>query len=164
MSEQKIEDCISRILIRDAQKNALEFVSYLRTNEMLFERGGGYWADKFYWYVKCKNEIVCFILIGSEEKPEEKSDSWVVWSDDSDSDWFKDFPLDENMIKTAWKNVDICVKCGSCSQQGRRKTILGREFDNVCGTTMRFDDPDVDTLECMKKIFLARKKDIIKNL
>ena len=163
MSEQKIEYFINKILIGDAQKNALEFVAYLKVNEMLFERGGGYWEDKFYWYVKYANETVCFVLIGSEEKPKEKSDSWSIWSDDSDSNGFGDFPLDEQTKEIAWKHVDFCGHCGSCSG-GTSKMIFGREFNNVCRTTMRFNTPDVETVEGMKKIFEIRKNDILKNV
>ena len=81
---------------------------------MLFERGKYYWEDKLYWSIKYKDEIVCYILIGYEEKPGEKSDSWVVWSDDSDSNWFKDFPLDEHTKKVVWKYVDICSNENKC--------------------------------------------------
>ena len=164
MAEQKIENLIGEILIGDAQKNALEFIAYLRVNEMLFERGKNYWEDELYWGIKFKDEIVCYILIGSEENPGEKSDSWIIWSDDSNSDWFEDFLLDEHIKELAWENVDLCGKCGSCSEQGTRKTIFGKEFDNVCGTTMRFDNPNAEEVECVKKMVEIRKNYILKNI
>lgn len=40
--EQSIEHFIGAVLTGDAQRNALEFAAYLRTNEMVFERGKGY--------------------------------------------------------------------------------------------------------------------------
>jgi len=154
MSEQKIEEIIGEVLTGDVQKNALEFVAYLRANEILFERGKGYWENKYYWLIKFKNEYVCFILI--EEK------DWIIWSDDSDSNWFEDFPLDEYLKEIAWKNVDICENCSNGCSPGTRKIIFGKEFVNVCRTTMRFTNPDVEELECMKKMVEIRKNDILK--
>jgi len=161
MPEQRIENFICEVLTGDAQKNALEFVAYLRANEMLFERGKGYWENKLYWLIKYKNEYVCFILINA---PDEKPDLWTIWSDDSDSNWFEDFPLDEHMKEIAWKNVDFCVNCGGNCSPGKRKTIFGKEFNNVCRTTMKFTNPDVEELEFMKKMVVIRKYDILRNI
>ena len=165
MSKQIMEDFIGEVLTGDAQKNALEFAIYLRANDMLFKKGKNYWEDKLYWAIKFKDEIVCYILIGYEENPGEKSDSWIVWCDDSNSDWFNgDFPLDEHIKKFAWKNVEICGKCGSCTEYGKDKTIFEKEFDNVCGTNMRFEIPNAEEVESMKKIFEIRKNYIHKNI
>jgi len=164
MHEHRIEDFIGEILTGDEQKNALEFIAYLRVSEMEFERGGGYWKGKLYWYIKFKDEYVCYILIGSEEKP--GPGPWVVWSDDSGSNCFADFPLDEHMKEIAWRNIDFCkdpVNCGACKKRGytnKTKTLFGKEFNNVCLTTFRFTDPDVEDLEFMKKMVGIRKNDI----
>jgi hypothetical protein len=163
MLEQNIEDFINDILTEDTQKNALKFVAYLRANEMLFEREKGYWEDKFYWGIKYKDKFVCFILIGSENKTERNS--WTIWSDDSGSNSIGDCLLDEYIKEILWKNVDICRNCGGCNKPGgSHKTIFGKEFDNVCITSMSFTNPDVDTLECMKKMVEIRKKDILMNI
>jgi hypothetical protein len=163
MPEQTIENFIAEILTGDAQKNVLEFVAYLRAIEMQFERGKGYWEGKLYWMVKYKKEYVCFILIGSEEKP--GPGPLTIWSDDSDSNWFEDFPLDECIKEVAWKNVDICGNCGGCGNPGgTHKTVFGKEFDNVCRTTLRFTNPDAEALECVKKMVEIRKNDILKNI
>src|SRR5215510_13005251 len=163
MSEQKIEDYIGEFLNGLHKNNALEFVAYLRANDMLFERGDGYWEGKLYWYVKYKDGYVCYILIGAEEKP--GPGPWTVWSDDSGSNWFEDSPLDEHMKEIAWKNVNICGNCGGCKQgTGTPKTIFGKEFqNNICITTMKFTDPDIETLGFMKKMVELRKNDILKN-
>jgi len=153
MPEQKIEDFILEVLTGDTQKFALEFVAYLRTNEMLFERCcNGYWEDKLYWFVKYQNQYVCFILLDGYEKGH-----WVIWSDDSDSNCFEDFPLDEHIRKVAWENVDFCINCGNNCSSGENKTIFGKQFSNVCRTTMRFDNPDADELDCLKKVVSIRK-------
>ena len=160
MSEQKIENFINDLLTGKARENALDFIAHLRTHEMLFERGGGYWADKFYWMVKHKDEYVCFILIG-DPGGKTGSRAWTVWSDDSGSDWFNRFPLDEITKKIAWENIDFCANCNGCKNPGgTRKTILGKSFDKVCITAMKFVSPDSEALECMKKLTEIRKFDI----
>jgi hypothetical protein len=91
MTEQGIENSIGKVLVGDTQKNALEFVAYLRASEMLIERfAKGYWADKFYWSIKYKGTTVFYVLINgsydnniSYDKTE--PDGWIIWSDDSDS-------------------------------------------------------------------------------
>jgi ribosomal protein S18 acetylase RimI-like enzyme len=159
MFEQRVEAAIFAVLTNDTQKNALDFTNYLRLNDMAFEHGKGYWEDKHYWMIKHEGEYVCFILIGGNEG---KSDSWTIWSDDSGSKWFADFPLDEHTKKTAYTNVDFCGNCGSCNG-GTTKTIFGKTFDNVCLTTFKFDNPDSEAVECMKKLTGIRKNDIVKN-
>ena len=161
--EKKMEDVIIEVLAGDAQKNALEFASYLRENEFLFERGKGYWEDKFYWMIKLRDEYVCFVLIngygsvGNTTEPE----GWIIWFDNSGPNWFEDFPLDDRMKEIAWKNVDVCGNCGSCgSPGGTRKTIFGKEFDNVCITAIRFDNPDAEEVECAKKMVEIRKNGV----
>jgi hypothetical protein len=161
MPEQQIENYIADVLTGDAKKNALEFATYLRASEMQFERGKGYWEDKLYWLIKYKAEYVCFILInGSEDKTE--PEGWIIWSDDSDSNCLANFPLGEHMKEIAWKHVDVCGNCGGCDKPGgSRKTIFGKEFNNVCRTAMRFINPDVEALECAKKMVELRKNDIL---
>jgi hypothetical protein len=164
MLEQRIENSIGEVLTGDMEKNALEFASFLRACEMLFERAKGYWEDKHYWMIKYKNEFVCFILVGSEGKTE--PESWIIWSDDSDSNWFADFPVDERIKEIAWKNVDICGgNCGGCNKPGgTHKIIFKKEFNNVCRTTFKFINPDIETLECIKKLVEIRKNDIHRNI
>ena len=165
MPEQRIEDFIGEVLTGEDQKNALEFAAYLRESEMQFERGTGYWEGKLYWVINYKDESVCYILIGSEEKP--GPGPWIIWSDDSGSNSFEDFPLDERIKEIAWKNVDICGNCGGCDNRGytrKTKTIFGKEFNNVCLTTMRFTNPDVEELECVKKMMEIRKNYILKDI
>jgi len=159
----EIEKSIGEVLGMDARQNALELVGYLRANEMQFERGTGYWEDKLYWMIKYKDEYVCFILLnGLEDKTE--AEGWTVWSDDSGSHGFADFPLDERMREIAWKHVDVCAHCGSCKNPGgTRKRIFGKAFDNVCITAMKFENPDAEAVECVKKIAEIRKNDILKN-
>ena len=152
MSEE-IEGVIGTVLVDCPQRNALEFVSFLRGNGMVFERGKGYWEDKFYWLIKFKEEYVCFLLIGGEET---RDGSWAFWSDDSGSNWFEDFPLDESLKEIAWKNVDFCANCGGECSPGKGKVIFDRGFNNVCRTVFKFVNPDDGELACMKELVRMR--------
>lgn len=160
MSEEIIENHIVDVLTGEAQRNALDFIAFLRANEMQFERGKGYWEDKLYWIIKQKDKYVCFILInsgGNKNEPE----GWIVWSDDSDSNWFEDIQLDGRIKEIAWRHIDTCGNCGGCDKPGgSHKTIFGKAFDNVCITTFRFDNPDYEAVECIKKLVGLRRKDI----
>ena len=163
MSEQNIESFIGEVLTEDVQKNALDFIAFLKANNMQFERSTtDYWADKLYWYVKFRDEFVGFILIngygsvGDETEPE----GWIIWSDNYNSNLFANFLLDEHTKEIAWKHIDF----GTCGG-GITVNLFGKEFYPVCnGTTFRFNNPDATALECAKKLVEIRKKDILKNV
>jgi len=166
----RIESAINERLIGDVQKRALDFVSYLRDNDMQFDREvGGYWDGKFYYTVSYNGEFVCFILIYSPASAVDSTEPWVVWTDDSGSKWFEDYPLGEDLKEIAWKNVGVCgneteTACGGCpSIGGQPKTIFGKVFNNTCGTTFCFKNPSCMELECLKKLMQIRKNDILKN-
>ena len=161
MPEQKIESLIGEALTGDAQKYALDFVAYLRANGMLFEKGEGYWEGKLYWYVKYKNQSVCYLFINPDE---ENLKPWTIWSDDSGSNCFEDAPLNGQLKETVWKNVDFCGNCGGDCSPGTRKTIFGKEFKNVCRSALIFINPDAEALECVKKMVEIRKNDILKDI
>lgn len=164
MLEQMNKDLIGDSLNGEVFKIASGFFDYLIKSDFQFERGKGYWENKLYWMIKYKNEYVCFVLLnGGEDKTEPCG--WVVWSDDSGSDWFNSSTLDEHTKEIAWKHVDICRNCNGCKKPGGiHKTIFGRVFDNVCITTFRFDNPDGETTECVKKLMELRKIDILENV
>ncbi len=163
MPEQKIENHINDVLTGDAQKLALEFVTCLRVQEMQFERGTGYWEDKRYWMIKYKDKYVCFILVNGygSVRHQDEPEGWIIWSDDSgEVDWFANSSLDEHTKETALTNVDFCGHCGGSCDGGFHKTILGKEFDNVCNTTFRFDSPDAEAVESAKRLVELKKNDI----
>jgi hypothetical protein len=146
----EIGNYIGNTLVGDARRNAADFFEYLVKSKLQLERGQGYWADKLYWMVKHNNEFICFVLInGGEAKTEPVG--WFIWI--GDSDCFTGNIPDERTKEIAWKHIDICGNCGGCDKPGgSRKVIFGKEFDNVCVTPMRFDNPGFETVECVKKL------------
>lgn len=156
---REFEDVINEVLVGDARKNALNFVEYLSANGLLFERIKGYWEDKYYWGIKHGETFVCFVLIGSEDKTD--SESWTIWSDNI-ANTFGDCQLGEQVKAILWNNVDICGNCGGCENPGgSRKTIFGKDFMNVCVTSMRFVSPDAETVACVKKMVEIQKSNIV---
>jgi hypothetical protein len=106
---------------------------------------------------------MCFVLIGDSE---DRGIPWTIWSDtndSSDSQWYESSPSDERTKEAAWKNVDYCGNCSPDSPcfGGMYKTIFGKEFDRVCRTTFRFDNPGDEALEGAKKLIELRKNDIL---
>ena len=160
MNEKVIEDFIIEHLVDDTQKYALEFVAYLRENEMQFYRDtGGYWKDKLYWWVKCKEVYFCFILINGYE-----DGHWGIWFEDGDSDCYANYPVSERIKEIAWANVDLFKgDCGGWQCEGLRKVIFGKLFESLYRTLMFFDNPNNQAVECMKKLVEIRKSEILKN-
>ena len=141
---KEIEKTISEALKGDAQKNAMDFLVFLNANEML--AGGEHGA------VSYKGENVCYLHIdGSDEAP----GPWTVWLDGDYSG-----EPENRIIEIAQKNVNICANCGCDCNPGSRKSIFGKEFDNVCvGAAMAFNNPCAEILECIKKLIIIKKNE-----
>lgn len=138
----------------------IDLLNFLADNDMSLNRLSGYWKNQYYYQVKYKNEVVCYILFNGAGD-EEKFSPLTVWTDDSNTDCYKECHLDKNIQKIAVKKIDICEKCGSCAG-GKVKNIFGKEYNNVCKTTFRFVNPNNDELNCLKVLLLLRKNDIEK--
>ncbi len=160
MDELGIEEYICKELSLDEQKIALDFISFLKDNDLVFYKDNGEcWKDKIYFWVKSDNErdeCICFIAI---KDPDEKNNHWTVWSDDMSSECFARYNVDSEIKELAWKKIDHCGHCGSCGG-GRRKVIFGKTFDGVCGCTFRVDNPSWDDLSFLKKMVEIRIEEI----
>lgn len=153
---RSIEEIIADELSLNDQKTALKFVKYLHQNSLTLVRDSKYWKDKIYYHVKLSDQCICFIAIKDPDEPENR---WTVWSDDISSDFLENYPIKEKLKETAWKYIDFCDSCGSCGG-GRNKKIFGRTFENVCGCTFRIDNPDMSSLDFLKKIVEIRIAEI----
>lgn len=158
METENIKAIITSTFCGEMRVRLLDFIDYLILQGMQFERATDYWEKQQYWMIKYNDEYVCFLLLNGVGD-EKALSPLTIWTDDSGSNWFEHYSIDEQQKELAWSNVDYCVHCGACSG-GKRKNIFGREFSNVCKTTMRFVNPDLETLEFIKKIIDIRKEDI----
>ena len=161
MFSRKIEHYIGKHLEGEARQNALDLAAFLRANELTFERcKEGYWKDKRYWYVKFQGEYIGFILVNGygSVRHEDEPEGWIFWSDNYNSKVFADFPLDEDTKEIAFEHIDF----GTCGG-GITVKLFGKEFAPVCnGTTFRFDNPDNEAIDCIKKLVSLRKEDILR--
>lgn len=143
------------VMLKDA---TVDFLTYLNNNSVEFERLLGYWKNQFYWMAKYNNECVCYILLNGTGD-ESQFSPLTIWMDDSLSDTYENAYISENLKKSAWKNVDYCVHCGSCSG-GRYRIIFGKGFDNVCRCQMRFTNPGKQEFETVRELIKIRKHGI----
>ena len=171
MSKKRIEDVICDVFIGDTQKNALDFIAFMRANEMPPPDEPEY---ENCWDIMLKNEVVCFVHLVSANENNTKAltifsdqvpGTWITWSDNENNGEYIDVPVDEHIKKIAWENVKNCSEdCGGDCKPGRRKRVLGKEFDHLCASALLFENPDSEALECVKEMVLARKHDILKNV
>ena len=143
---KKIEDIINTTLKGNAQKNALDFIAHLQEGEdFSFSKDEN---DNGRWWIKCNNNLVCEIQIKPAGESPENWDVWVY----GDCIGAHDSLVDESVKAIAWKNITLCGDCGAGCAPGRSKTVLGKEFNNVCQSTLAFSNPETDALNCMKKV------------
>ena len=148
MDEKIIEDVFNEFFTGDTLKNALDFAEFLRANAMVYN--GEY-------EIHYKDELACYI-----DTPNDKSNMWSVWTVGDYSSENQGFPIDERTKEIAWANVVHCGNCDDCDRDpGKTEVIFGKEFVNVCNGTdnlaMKFNNPNVEALECAKKMIAMRK-------
>ena len=154
----KIEDYINKFLTCEAKITALDFVSFLRENDIEFYKdNGACWKGKIYYHLKFNGEFVGFIAVKDPDEPE---NLLTVWSDNCKA--FESGNIDDKIKETAYKHIDFCSKCGSCGG-GRKKIVFGKEFNGVCGCTFRTDNPNKEDLLFLKKMIELHKEYIVSN-
>jgi len=155
-----LEDFIREKLTGEKQQNALDFVAHLRAGDESGDFSICYdtqWGENI-WLAKKKGEDVCYINVFAPHSP----DFWmqVLIRGDHIGEHAA-MTVDEHVKEVAWANVTSCGDCGAnCGPEKRRRTVLGKGFDNVCTTTIMFNNPDAATFDCIKIITDVRKNDI----
>ncbi len=143
-----IEDCLKENFSAEEYIISLKLIAFCKENGLEFVKDNAYWKDKNYFYVKYKENCVLYISIKDPDEPENR---WTIWTDDIDERLLNEREFDDTLKKTAWQRIDHCGSCGSCGG-GRHKNIFGKEFNDVCGCTFRFDNPDTDDLMFIEKV------------
>lgn len=167
MSDKSIENVIGDVLHGEARRNAMDFVAHLRASGIPLEEA------ESYWNVALNGKDVCFILVtGSEDTPgpwtiwsDQEPGSWITWSEDgNDSGVQAAVSVDEHTKETAWSYLNYCASCGGDCSPGKRKTVLGKDFDGLCSSALAFTNPDAKGVCCAKKMVDARIRDIREGL
>ena len=134
----------------DALKNALDFIAYMRANEMPPD------PNDYNWF-KYLNQNVCVIMLDFPA-----AGSWeIFWSDcDVYCNGVEHSQVDEQLKKFAQAHPNPCSMEHKKCLKGRRKMIFDKEFDCLCTSTMAFENPNAEALDFIKKLAEMRKQDI----
>lgn len=127
MANKGIELVIKEVLKDAIQKNALDFVSYLRANGITLGDSENYWEAMY------EDKCVCYIWIdGTNEAPgpwtiwsDQESGGWSFWSDEEKHEYY---PVDDNVKETVWANINKCANCGGDCSPGREKIFLEKNL------------------------------------
>ena len=143
----KIDDIIANIISGEKLKLANDFIAYLRENKM-----NPAWSSANSWIVKYKGKSLLYI------KLLDKSNSWRIMMppDGGWEDYDGEFQSAEHLKEIVWANINYCTDCSSC--KGWRKTILGKECENVCHISIHFMNPGVEEIESLKKLVQVKRK------
>lgn len=167
--KKRIEDVINETLTGDEQKNALDFVAYLRANDIEISPNE---PDNGFWNTSYNGKGICPINVpaifeghaGFDVFINKLPDAWENMPDDEKHGGCSDFPVDKRTKEIIWANIrphdPTCY--GKC-RPGSSKIIFGKKFDNLCSSFLGIYSPDAETVDCMKKIIGGIKSDIQKN-
>ena len=158
-AKPKIEDVICDVLTGDEQKNALDFVAFLRANKM-----SPGWASTNSWAISYKKQRICFIrMSGTAHYHDLEGGFWHINHVNygcinlvSYPDEWEQYISDEKLKDMVWNQIRTCKKCYNCKGV-KAVVIFGKQFDDVCQNWLFMKNPDVDALNCAKKIVLMRK-------
>ena len=151
----KIEDVVVDILHGDALKNALDFFAYLRANKM-----NPQWSSANAWKINYKKQSVCHIrAYGSAHYNDlNEPGSWHIQPYIGE---YNESQLSDEFKQVVWKNIKHCPFCGNCRLKFR--TIFGKEYHNACEGKIAFKNPNVEAIECAKKLIELRREAIQNN-
>ena len=155
-----VEDRIKSKIQGDALENALDFVTFLRKNEISLdynasESGYGGWNGAVGGVVGNSIGYVTFNGDVSGVGP------WTFWFNACDFDCSD--AADDEFKNAIWSFASPCGRCSEnwekCMGSGER-TILGKAFQNQCHSPLMFINPDAKTLGYMKQFLLYLKPEI----
>ena len=160
---QQIEDGIRECLNGDRQKNALDFVAYLRENKL-----NPAWATPLSWKINLKKEGVCYIKLFAEGRAgynDRIAGEWVVNPHGGFKNGYENVFVDEKGKEVAWTNVKYCIGCSKncvAEKKYRSVSLLGKDFDKVCKNVIfNWINPNSDTLVYIKKMIENRCEEIL---
>ena len=155
MSEQRkltFEDGIKNSnLSYDLQKAHIEFCRSLQDNGFSIEPETG--DDGVGWMIVYMNECVGHTNYAD-------TGIWIDTCDFGGTD-----SADNALKETTWVHVRTCEhfntsgkQCGCGRQPGFNRMLFGKEYENLCFANLEFMNPDVETLENIKKLLLLFKQ------
>jgi len=146
-----IEDKLKNAINGKLLSNALDFVAFLRKNNVT-QTG----IDAIHYMDEC----ICYI--------DTHDQSYTIWLAGDFRNDQCGFPLDETVKELAWSHANECGNCDDCENKpGKVATIFGRNFINICNgayVDIKAYNPNIETLECFKKLLEYRIFNISNNI
>ena len=154
-TKPKIDDILPIYLDNSKVEMAMAFVSFLRENKM-----SPGWRSPNSWCSSYKGKVVAYIKIADAAYGNKKFDSWqIVFF--GHYNYENEGLFDEHNKKIAWSKIRFCECCNNCKHSpGIKATILNKELDaNICCyMSLRFNDPDIEELNCEMNLVMTSKK------
>lgn len=149
-----IEDVIGDFLEGDALQSAMDFVAFLRANNMKPR-----WSSANNWRVTGKkSKPICSICLGGAKGAWMRylnPGDWSILSLEGMGRQYLDvFAACDEMKAFVWAGVKPCTRCCSCGPRSR--TYIGKDFDECCGLNIK--NPNGRELELAKKIVIANRQ------
>ena len=159
-TKPNIEDVIGDFLEGDALRNAMDFIAFLRENNM-----NPRWSSANAWRVTGKkSKPICKINLGGAKGAwmnYMKAGDWQICElEGLERKYLDEFISCDEMKEFVWANVKPCDRCCSCGPR-RNRTYAGKQFDECCGLNIK--NPDAKGLELVKKLVEANKRHIYAN-
>jgi len=153
LSKPKVEDVITALLKNETQKDALEFVDYVKSFKMTPQ-----WASANSWAVNYKSKRVCYIKVSETSTGDGR---WIVRPSVEYSDSLAFYCQTEGLTDRMLKNVHYCCACGKCAP-GKPVEFFGVALQNVCCSPIDFEfhNPDAAALDCARKMIMYRRNEI----
>ena len=133
----QIEAEILELLEGDMKETALEFVAYLRANQMTPQQ----WFGPTYWRIPYERDFLCSILMSK--------DRWRVFffSGNYSGEFCEEF------VTAVQNSVMSCVSCTDDCPKGKEMTVFGKRFADTCFQfPVQFVNPDGSTLGYIKEL------------
>ncbi len=149
----KVEEIIYATLNNERQKNALEFVAFIKSLKMTPQ-----WVSANSWAISYKGKRVCHIKVSDYVAGE---GSWYIRPSVIYDDILKDFCIHEGLEKIMLDSIHFCRACGKCAP-GKHAMFFGKEINNVCCSPIdfQFHNPSTIVMECAKKLVEYRRQEI----
>ncbi|MCL2518496.1 MAG: hypothetical protein FWF15_08045 [Oscillospiraceae bacterium] len=151
----KIENELNEKLSGDALKNALDFITFMKENEIQPD-----FADN--WF-KHQSENICLIITGvcESHNMNNNGDNWSIYWANCEAYWNENDVPDKELENFVFGWENPCGKCPCEHSPGFRKVIFGKVYENSCYSTFCFDNPDSKALGYIKTLVKMRKQNII---
>ncbi|MCL2545738.1 MAG: hypothetical protein FWE06_00900 [Oscillospiraceae bacterium] len=150
-----IEDVVGSFLEGDTFQNAMDFIKFLRENNM-----NPRWVSGNSWSISGKKgKAACRIDLGGNKHPWHRhftvGDWQVTELEGHDRKYLDEFIDCDETKEFIWKNIKPCNRC-SCSGPKLDRTYVGKLFPESCAFLVV--NPDAKGLEILKKLVVANKR------